>query len=89
MKQAWIVLLVSAFTDFIINAGTALTSAMVATGNAAMPSKAVVILALIGGLVAFSRTVQQALKATPETTAALKGTPSISTTTTVTSEKTP
>lgn len=73
MKTAWVVLSISAFTDLIITAGTSVTSAMVATGSASIPSKAVIILAVIGGLVAASRTIQQALKATPETTAALKG----------------
>jgi hypothetical protein len=60
-------------TDFVINAGTSLMAAMVATGSAALPSKAVMILAVIGGSVQMSRTVQQALKSTPQTIAALKG----------------
>ena len=73
MRTAWAILLISAFTDFIINAGTSITAAMVATGSAALPDKAVIILAAIGGVVAASRTIQQALKTTPETAAALKG----------------
>lgn len=73
MKIAWLVLIISAFTDFIITAATAVTSAMVGAGNAELPGKAVIILALLGGLVSASRTVQQALKQTPETTKALKG----------------
>jgi len=83
VKIAWLVLVISAMTDFVITAATALTSAMVAMGNAEMPSRAVILLALLGGLVAFSRTVQQALKATPETSAALKGDPSIVRTATI------
>lgn len=43
--------------------------------DAIMPSTAVLVLASIGSLVTFARTVQQALKATPEATAALKGEP--------------
>ena len=73
MKLAWIALTISALTDAIITTGTALTSAMVAMGTAEFPSKAVVVLALLGGLIAFARTIQQALKVTPETTAAIKG----------------
>ena len=87
MKVAWLILIISAATDFIITASTALTSAMVAMGTAEMPSRAVLLLAFLGGLVSASRTIQQALKATPETAAALKGQASVVQTTTV--EKTP
>ena len=73
MKSEWVALVISALTDFIISAGTALTSAMVATGEAHVPSEAVLILALVGGLVAGARTIQQALKSTPEGIARLKG----------------
>lgn len=62
MKVAWIVLLINGFTDFVINTGSSLMAAMVATGNAVMPARAVVVLAVIGGLVQMSRTIQQALK---------------------------
>lgn len=77
MRTAWIVLLISALTDFVINAGTSVMAAMVATGAASVPSKAVLLLSVLGGLVSMSRTIQQALKATPETAAALKGDSSI------------
>jgi hypothetical protein len=62
MKTAWAILLISAFTDFIVSAGTSLTSAMVATGKAEMPARAVIVLALLGGLVQLARTIQGALK---------------------------
>jgi hypothetical protein len=83
MKIAWVILLVSAFTDFIITAGTGLTTAMMATGNAALPNKATILFMLLGGVVAASRTIQQALKSTPETSAALKGDMSVVSTSTV------
>ena len=73
MKVAWTILLISAFTDFVVTVGTSLGTAMVATGSAQMPSNAVLLLSVIGGMVAAARTVQQALKASPETSAALKG----------------
>lgn len=73
MKVAWLVLIISAFTDFIITAGTALTTAMVAAGSAQLPTPAIILLAIIGGLVSGARTIQQALKATPEQSAALRG----------------
>ena len=58
------VLLVSAGTDFVITAGTAITAAMVANGDASMPSRPILLLAVIGGTVSFARTVQQALRGT-------------------------
>lgn len=87
MKIAWLVLLISAFTDFVITAGGSLTAAMIATGSASLPNHAVILFACLLGSVAMARTIQQALKATPETAAALKG--SVSTVTTRTEEKTP
>jgi hypothetical protein len=73
MKSAWAVLLVSAFTDFVITAGTSLMTAMMASGDAELPRHAVMLVAGIGGVVAAARTIQQALKATPETVKQLKG----------------
>ena len=73
MKKAWTVLIISSLTDFVINAGTGLGTAMVATGKAEIPSNAVLLLCLMGGLVQAARTIQQALKSTPETSAALSG----------------
>jgi hypothetical protein len=87
LKTAWFILIISSITDFIITTATALTSAMVAMGNAELPGRAVVLLAVLGGAVSASRTIQQALKATPETSAALRGDASIVATSTVT--KTP
>lgn len=73
MKSEWAILIISALTDFIITAGTSLATAMVASGSAQMPSNAVVLLAGLGALVSAARTIQQALKATPAVTAALRG----------------
>jgi len=64
MKTAWVVLTISAGTDFVISFGTALSTAMVAADQVKLPNEAVWLLATIGGLVAGARTVQQALKAT-------------------------
>jgi hypothetical protein len=63
-RNAFYVLMVSAATDFIITAGTALTTAMVANGEASMPSHPVILVAVIGGAVSFARTVQQAVRKT-------------------------
>jgi hypothetical protein len=79
--------LISALTDGVITAGSALIAAMIGSGVAAMPSKAVWIVCLVGGVVQAARTIQQALKATPETSAALKGAESTATTHTL--ERTP
>ena len=73
MKTAWAVLIISALTDFVISTGTALSAAMVATGEARLPADAVIVLSLVGGVVAAARTIQQALKATPQSVNELKG----------------
>lgn len=87
MTYAWIILLISALTDFGINAIPVIMAAMMATGSAAVPSKAILILGALTGSLAALRTIQQALKSTPETSAALKGDSSMVATTTV--SKTP
>lgn len=74
MKIAWFNLLVSAFTDFGITAATSIITVMVSMGDAQLPSTPALIVALLGAFASALRTVQQALKATPEQTAALKGT---------------
>lgn len=87
MRYAWIILLISAITDFGISAIPIVLAAMMATGMAAIPSRAIVILALLTGGLSGLRTIQGALKTTPETAAALKGEVSVSTT--VTKSQTP
>ncbi len=62
MSKQWIMLLVSAGTDFVILTGTSLTAAMIAKGDAMMPTYPVLILTLLGGIVAFARTVQQSIR---------------------------
>lgn len=59
--STWITLTVSFVTDFIISAGGALSTAMVATGSTALPTKATAVFAIITGLVAASRRVQALL----------------------------
>ncbi len=62
MAKDNVVLIVSAVTDFIIATGTALTAAMVAKGDAMLPSSPVIVLSVIGGTIAAARTVQQSLR---------------------------
>lgn len=65
IKIAWTIVLVSALTDFMIAGGGAYTSAVVAYPEQHF-NKEQVILVLVLGLMAAARTVQQALKSTPE-----------------------
>ncbi len=65
MKTEWLILIVSAMTDAIINAGTSLTAAMLATGSATLPSHAVLILSIVGGCVSAARTIQQGIRVNP------------------------
>lgn len=62
VKRAWFILLVSAATDFSITAGT---SWMALSGSNMPITRESVITVLAGGIIAFSRTIQQALKSTP------------------------
>jgi hypothetical protein len=64
-SQPWITLTVSALTNFIISAGGCLTTAMVATGSATMPTAAVMIFATVTGLIAAARGLQAILSAPP------------------------
>lgn len=61
-KTQWLILMISALTDFIISGASSLTAAMVSGETVQMPNKAVLVISLLGGTVAFSRTIQQALK---------------------------
>ena len=63
MSKEWTILLISGATDFIILTGTSLTAAMMAKGDAQLPTWPVILLSVIGGIVAFARTIQQSLKA--------------------------
>ena len=60
----WMTVTISFFTDFVISAGGCLTTAMVATGSAAMPTTPVLIFSVVTGLVAASRRVQALLQST-------------------------
>lgn len=63
MKIAWIVVLISALTDFIITFSTALMTAMSVSEVVGLPDRPTLLLAGLGGLVVAMRTIQQALKA--------------------------
>lgn len=84
MKIAWTILLISAFTDFVITVATGVTAVMTATGSAEMPSDAAWLVCALGGAVQAARTIQQALKTSPEVSAALKGNAVVETTVTKT-----
>jgi hypothetical protein len=73
MKIAWTILIISALTDFMISFGTALSAAMVVNQAVGMPGAPAILISALGGMIVASRTVQQALKATPVFTANLKG----------------
>lgn len=58
----WLLLLVSAVTDFTVVAGSTLTGAMLATGQATLPSQGVWLLAIVAGLVAAGKEMRSMLK---------------------------
>lgn len=73
MKVAWAVLLISAFTDFVITAGGSIVTAITTMTTPDWPPHYVFLIAVVLGFVSAARTIQQALKLNPETIAALKG----------------
>ena len=67
MRVDWPVLAISALTDFAITAATGVTTsistAAAITGRFEMPTEAVWLLAIMGGVMSSARTVQQMMKA--------------------------
>ena len=61
MKLAWTILLISALTDGMIAYGNAILAA--STQNGGPPSRAALLVASVGAVLALARTIQQALKA--------------------------
>ena len=58
----WLILAISALTDFLVVAGSTVLGAMLATGQTTLPTKAVWLLSLMSGLVAAAKEVRAALK---------------------------
>lgn len=71
MKIAWAILIITAFTDFIIGFAGALTTATAATHVAELPNKGAMFFAAMFGLVAAARTIQQGLKTVVANTAVM------------------
>lgn len=63
--KPWVTLIVSSLSDFVISAGGCLTTAMVATGSAAMPTPAVLIFSVVTGLVAAARGFRSLISTPP------------------------
>jgi hypothetical protein len=65
----WVLMLLSVSTDFIIAGGAMLTGAIVESGNKAMPSAVVILLAVLAGAVAAAKELRSMLKLSlpPET----------------------
>lgn len=58
-------IIMGAVSDFVISAGGCLTTAMVATGSASMPSSAVLVFSIVTGAVVAARGVKSLLTPTP------------------------
>lgn len=61
----WTTLAISFLSDFVISAGGAMLTAMVASGQTEVPKPAVMIFAIVTGLVAAGRRVQALLQVPP------------------------
>jgi hypothetical protein len=62
VAPAWLILLISAGTDFIITFSATLTGAMVANGTIALPTPAVWLFAFMLGLAAAGKETRSQLK---------------------------
>lgn len=60
MRIAWTILLISALTDGLVAAGGAIAAA--STETSWVPGKGAMVVAILTGVVAGARTIQQALK---------------------------
>jgi hypothetical protein len=60
------ILLVEAVTDFIVTGGAVLTGYMTANGAVVVPSRAAIILTVVGGLVGAANQVRGPLKELPK-----------------------
>lgn len=58
----WVTIVISALTDFTIAAGSTLMGAIIESGNKAMPSGVVVLVAVLAGLIAAGKEVRSMLK---------------------------
>ena len=58
----WLIILISAVTDFVVVAGSTVVGAMLATGQTTMPSKSVWLLSLLSGLIQAGKEVRSSLK---------------------------
>jgi hypothetical protein len=62
---AWLIILISALTDLLIVSGSTLIGAMLATGEATLPTLAVWLVSGLSGLVAAGKEVRSSLKLPP------------------------
>ncbi len=62
---AWLLILISSITDFVIVSGSTVLGAMLATGNTGIPPKSVWILAGLSGLIAAAKEVRSLLHLSP------------------------
>ncbi len=61
----WLTLIISAVSDFVIVAGGALMTAMVAAGSQQMPSTTAFLFAWVTGVVAAARRVEALMRTPP------------------------
>ena len=67
----WVIIVLSALTDFLITAGGTLMGAIVESGTKTMPSPLIILVAVLAGLVASAKEVRSQLHLAPAEAAAL------------------
>ena len=67
----WVIIILSALTDFLIAGGGTLLGAIVESGTKTMPSAVVILVAGLAGLIAAAKEVRSQLHLSPTDAAAL------------------
>lgn len=64
--KSWVFLAISFVTDFVVTAGTAISTGMAGAGSSQLPGKGILITAGVAGLVMASRNLKSALQEVPK-----------------------
>ena len=67
----WIIIVLSALTDFLIAGGGTLLGAIVESGTKTMPSGVIILVACLAGLIASAKEVRSQLHLSPTDAAAM------------------
>lgn len=64
--KSWVFLAISFVTDFVVTAGTAISTGMAGAGSSQLPSKGILLTATIAGVVMAARNLKASLQEAPK-----------------------